>query len=311
MLKHKIKHKMRPTVKHKELYPWQKYPPGSASKRVMPENFNERECRAHTDADAFVWMVFWGCIENSGWDIKVILTDWWNNAYTKDFPEKGGTVKDLTERIYCRLIDNGHAKHHIDPEECDYELPSPLRRNNGNWKAMQDVNITLTEEDLMKIKLKKKVSKTGAPPAEEKLEASKASKGKKQTIGEMSNAEGNSDIPKWVLSSRPGTKAHESKVKCIELLLERKYTDEEIILMVESEVGYSLNQDRINFYRYTLNKGRFEPFGFKAPSPQVERIGEDEKPASSKKSVPAKKASAKKVPSKKAGTKKSVKLKKK
>lgn len=42
--------------------------------------------------------------------------------------------------------------------------------------------------------------------------------------------------------------------------------------MVASEMGYTLSVSRVNFYRETLNKGRFEPIGFKQPNPLIQRI---------------------------------------
>jgi len=100
------------------------------------------------------------------------------------------------------------------------------------------------------------------------------------------------EIPAWITSSKPGTKAHDSKELVCKLLMERKHSDADIVLMVEGELDYKVTEDRVNFYRNTLNKGHFEPLGFEKPEPEVEQITE------SSGVKPSKKSSAKKAPAK-------------
>ena len=70
--------------------------------------------------------------------------------------------------------------------------------------------------------------------------------------------------------------------------MERKYTDEEIASMVEAELEYKINTDRVAFYRRTLNKGQFAPLGYEAPDEPVQPIEKDG-------SAPVKSAKAEKV----------------
>lgn len=120
-----------------------------------------------------------------------------------------------------------------------------------------------------------------------------------------SKATRNSDaIPNWVQVSKPGTRAHESKVRICDLLLDQQHTDAEIALIIDGELEYKVSEGRINFYRDTLNKGRFdtEPFNFSKPDPAIERIVQSAPPAE----VVGKKSTGKKSTDKKPTGKKST-----
>lgn len=314
MVKHKVKHRSSvAVVKHRrEKYPWEKHPPGSARRYKYPANFNVRECHAHTNADAFAWMVYWGCVPGHNFNIDKIVNDWWNYGYRKEFPEKGGTLADLVDRIYCRLIDRGHDSLRIDPKESDYDLPSFLQQSKSWQDAMQKQIVKLESEELDMAKItKKSVAK--------KSTGKSASTSAKQSTKKAPVADADPNIPAWITSSKPGTKAHESKVKVCELLMEQSYSDEEIALMVESEIEYKINPDRVAFYRRTLNKGQFAPLGFDAPDSPIQPIEKDGAPASppakkspksSAKASSKAKPSAKKSPAKKTVGKKKLVIKK-
>lgn len=285
MLKHKVK--VEPVLKHKrEPFPWELHPPGSARSKKEPEGFDEREYKAHLDADAFTWMLYWASNPDHKFDFDETVNYWWKRAFADDipFPNEGGIAADLVDRVYCRFIDRGHEFQRIEPQESDYELPETLLRSE-HWKKAKDRKIVYIQQMMeakmaAKISLKKSVKtdakSTGAPP--------KASKTANKTAS-------SNDIPAWITSSRPGTKAHDSKIKVCELLLERKYSDEEITLMVESELEYKINPDRVAFYRRTLNKGQFAPLGYEAPDEPVQLIEKDgSAPAESAKTAKAEKA---------------------
>lgn len=296
MLKHKVK--AEPVVKHKELMPWELHPPGSARSSKMPEGFDEKEYKAHLDADAFMWMLYWASNPDHKFDLDETINYWWKRAYNKPFPDEGGIAADLVDRVYCRLIDRGHDSKRIEPQESDYELPNTLL-SNEHWEQAKDrkiVYIQQMEAEMAKISLKKSAKtdtkSTGkeAPP--------KASK----TVTKTASSD---DAPAWITSSKPGTKAHDSKVKVCELLMERKYSDEEIALMVESELEYKINPDRVSFYRKTLNKGQFAPLGYEAPDEPVQPIEKDgSAPAKS-----AKPAKAEKTPKESAAKPSAAKVK--
>lgn len=283
MLKHKVKGE--PVLKHKrEPLPWELHPPGSARSKKEPEGFDEREYKAHLDADAFIWMIYWASSPDHKFDLDETVNYWWKRAFADDipFPNEGGIAADLIDRVYCRLIDRGHEFQRIEPQKSDYKLPDTLLRSEY-WEKAKDRKIVYIQQMMeakmavAKISLKKSV-KTDAKSTEAPPKVSK-------TVNKTAS---NDDVPAWITSSRPGTKAHDSKIKVCELLLERKYSDEEIALMVESELEYKINPDRVAFYRRTLNKGQFAPLGYEAPDEPVQPIEKDG-------SAPVKSAKAEKV----------------
>lgn len=288
-------------VKHKKKNPWETHTEGTCKKRMVPESFNEKEYRAHIDADIFMWNIFWSLDNNHPYNTDKIVNEFWYKVYRKPFPEEGGTLEELFERIYSRLIDRGHDSQRIEPKESDYNLPVILE---AIWQTAKDKNILkLNEEELEMARATKKTTKTTTKPDEKKAT-------KKATpVATVSSG----DAPAWITGSKPGTKAHESKVKVCELLLERKYSDEEIALMVESEIEYKITPDRVGFYRRTLNKGQFEPIGYPAPEEPVQPIENDGGSAPAKKPAKTEKAAGKATnkPAKKPAGKKPIVAKKK
>lgn len=285
MLKSKIKHKRQDPDD-----PWVKHPPGSANKDRYPEGFDKLKNAALTNPYIFIWDLYW-CIKGDH-DLDVLINKWWNSIYTKEFPEEGGCLLELVEKIFNRLIDVGHETAGIEPEEKDYVLPLDSILSELDTKQNKHISKTFLEEEFTMAKApKKSVAKKKAAP---KKTAVKKTAAKKTVEKKTTTTETDNDAPKWVTSGKPGTKAYDSKVLICKLLMERKHTDTEICLMVDSELDYKVSEDRVNFYRHTLNKGRFAPLGFKAPKDPVEQIGGDDSPA------PAKKAS-KKAPMKKTG----------
>lgn len=307
-----LKHKK--DIKHKELLPWELHPPGSSRVERYPRDFDRKKYKSHLMADVFAWMVYSACQDNSNFDITEIINYWWRYVYTKDFPEKGGLLDDLTERIYQSLVDRGHDSIKISPEESDYNLPKFLI-DNGQWykkKKLVIHEISIEEVFMAKIVLKKKATANSGASSKDAKTQKGSQKAPAKGAGKSSEkVKGDSDTPKWIANSRPGTKAHESKVRCCELLLERKHTDEEIALIIESELDYKIDAEhRVNFYRYTLNKGRFAALGFETPNPPVEKI----EASGAKKSAPIAKGKADakgkaekpKAPAKASAVKKSI-----
>lgn len=307
-------------IKHKDpdmRNPWDKFPPGSASKDRYPEGFDPKKCKAITNANIFMWDLYW-CLEKEK-DLDVFINVWWNNIYLKDFPEEGGCLLELVEKIFNRLIDIGHEEEGIEPEEKDYNLPLDSILRQLSTFQNKHISKTFLEEDDIMAKVAKK--ETAKAPAK-KVPAKKAAVGKvpakaaekkpvkKAPVKEPKATD--SDVPAWITSGKPGTKAYDSKVLVCDLLMKRKHTDAEICLMVDSELDYKINETRVNFYRYTLNKGRFAPLGFDAPNPPVEQVGGEGT------STPARKSTGKKAakeeapaPAKKPIIKKKLILKKK
>jgi len=293
MLKHKIQD---PIVKHKELMPWELHPPGSARAHPRIHGHDPKHYRAHLDADAFIWMVYWSSKPDHPFNLDDVLNYWWTRAFNKPFPHEGGIAADLVDRVYCSLIDRGHDSVRIEPQESDYELSGILLRSE-QWEQAKDshVNYIQPEQEAYMAKILKKPASAGSKKTE--TAPPKATK-------TVTKTESSGDAPAWITSSKPGTKAHDSKVKVCELLMERQYSDEEIALMVESELEYKINPDRVAFYRKTLNKGQFEPLGYDTPDPAVIPIEKDgsapakpSKPASAPKASAAKPSAAKASPS--------------
>lgn len=267
-----IKHKL--TTSSEELAPWEKHPPGSGKVERFPEGFDPKENKAHTNAWMFVWEVFWGMKGEEKYSLNKNLNRWWDSCFTKEFPEEGGTVSSIVDLIYNKLVDLGHEEVGIDPTESEYELPSIITAQQ-EWSTVKGEKVnkqSYEEETMAKIILKKKVV-ASVIDKKGKAKAAPTSTGDDEQPDTGKAKRTRSDgIPKWVTSSRPGTKAHESKLLICKLLMERKHTDEEICIMVEAELEYAVSVPRVNFYRDTLNKGRFEPLGYKQPSPLVENI---------------------------------------
>jgi hypothetical protein len=268
-----IKHKF--TSSSEDKAPWELHPPGSGKVERFPEGFDPKKNKAHTNAWMFIWEIYWGLKKHEQYNLNENLNRWWDGCFTRDFPEEGGTVSSIVDMLYNKLIDLGHEEVGIDPTESDYDLPSIITAQQ-EWSTVKGEIVnkqSYEEESMAKIILKKKVpvsviDKKAAKPVHSKTEtadddAPDTGKAKR------TRSEG---IPKWVTSSRPGTKAHESKLIICKLLMERKHTDEEICIMVEAELEYAVSVPRVNFYRDTLNKGRFEPLGYKQPNPPVENI---------------------------------------
>lgn len=293
-----IKHKLT-TESYEDPAPWEVHPPGSGKVERFPEGFNLKENKAHTNAAMFMWEVYWGLKKHEQYDLNKNLNRWWDSCFTREFPEEGGTVSSIVDLIYNKLIDLGHEEVGIDPVESDYDLPLIITAQ-PEWSTVKSETVnkqSYEEESMGKIILKKKVpasvvDKKAAVAPKTKTRPAELSEDDAPDTGKAKRTRSDG-IPKWVTSSRPGTKAHESKILVCKLLMERKHTDEEICIMVEAELEYAVSVPRVNFYRDTLNKGRFEPLGFKQPNPLVENIVNknapvNKKPATVSKSSPAK-----------------------
>ena len=200
MLKHKVK--VEPVLKHKrEPLPWELHPPGSARSKKEPEGFDEREYKAHLDADAFIWMIYWASSPDHKFDLDETVNYWWKRAFADDipFPNEGGIAADLVDRIYCRLIDRGHEFQRIEPQESDYELPEPLL-SSEYWKKIKGRKIVYIQQTMeakmAKISQKKSAKadakSTGAPPkvskTANKTVSSNAVKAPKESAAKPSTA---------------------------------------------------------------------------------------------------------------------------
>lgn len=256
-----VMHKMITEIKHKELEPWEAHPPGSAKPNRYPDGFDLHGYRSHRDSDSFAWMLYWAMQDSSKIDLQGTLNYWWSFVHSKTFPEGGATVADLSDNIFQRLIDNGHESNRLEYTEKEYSLPTFILKN-AQWNIVKERivhHIQPEEAEMAKIFLKPKggvLPPKNVPAVSAKRESTPREEG----------------VPKWVTSSRPGTKAHDSKIRICELLMEQKHSDSEISLIIESELEYNVSTERINFYRYTLNKGRFAPLGFEKPAKDIEEI---------------------------------------
>ena len=283
----------------REILPWEKYPPGSCASRTFPESYDRKKYNARRDAHAFIWMVFWGCTYDGKFNLEITINEWWSTVFKKRFPMEGGTVEDLVDRIYCQLIDKGYEVQNIEPDESEY-CPPILQDNCANWIRNKSRTIHYLREADMALKLKKKLLTKASKNVVDKKQV------KEKNVSRKDSSDGS--IPQWATSGREGTKAYDSKALCCKLLLERKHTMSEIALMVESELDYTINEDRVNFYRKCLNKGHLVHFGYDVPNKPVELSDEDEEQfAGTGKKKSEDKPVAKKVVAKKVVAKKSSK----
>jgi hypothetical protein len=256
-------------VKHKDIPPWVRYK-GLGVKSRNPISFCEKEYHGHNTAMSFIWVLYWAIEPDHKFKVSSIINYWWSKAYTKPFPEDGGQLDDLTERIYHKLIDIGHESQNIEPLEKDYTLPTILT-NKSSWYFVKDDHINkhiIEEADMARILKKGKVKKV------QRKEPVSKSQNDDAIVKDDTKA---SKFPSWVNSSKPGSKAHDSKVRICELLMEQKFTDSEIAEKILSGIEYKVTEDRVSFYRKTLNKGHFEPLGFPKPDKPIMSIKNDAK----------------------------------
>lgn len=272
-VKHKIPGEFA-TDLERWLYKFRKEHPHPEKKQSIP-GFDSKEYRRKVQYFAFLTMVRASCREGSKFDKNRILNEWWNFAFIKPFPKEGGSLLELTEKIRHKIWEDQYD----EPAEAD---PYMLR-NSQDFQGAKNCHIPKlqTEEALMAIKSKtKSKTKTKAKP-EGKAKSAKESK----------------KAPRKEPKDRKLDKSGQSRLMCVELLMEKKYSDEEIVEKITEELDYPYSVKRVARIRTGINDGKREKQGIPAPNPPLEPIekgGESAKSKSAKtKSAPKTKAKTK------------------
>ena len=240
MLKHKR------ILKHRYIDPWNRtyenvYTPPD------PYSLESRERKAHTSAGAFEWMVYWSI--HGKFNLQKTINDYWRFSTKEEFPEDGGTASALLITIMKNLLITGHRKNQINLLEGEENYFPTMWIEL--WDKLKTVHINKETEMGKKFK----------DPAE-------------FDVPEKTNKAGK-PLPKGDPGGPRMTAKRQASIKCFELLLEEKHTDQEIIDLVEEELEYKFIPSMIKRRRKMLNEGEAADFGFEAPEAFVEEIGGD------------------------------------
>jgi hypothetical protein len=242
-----------------ELEKWRyEYSKRKSSQRTsLVPGANQIEYRKKVNYFAFLTMVVAACRKDSLFNPTKVLNDWWRFAFVKPFPQDGACIEELTERIRTKLWEDCHDEPVPDDpimlQDKDYQESLYCQINKLN---PEEVSVTTKT----KTKTKTKATKTKQP-----------AKGKGKTARKE---------PK----ERSLDKSGQSRLMCVDLLMEKKYTDEEIVQKITDELDYPYSVKRVDRIRQGINEGKREKKGIPAPNPPLEPITK----GSSSESTPAK-----------------------
>lgn len=241
MLKHKR------ILKHRYIDPWNRtyenvYTPPD------PYSLSSRERKAHTQAGALEWMVYW-CIHGK-FNLQKTINDYWRYSTKEEFPEEGSSADVLLTTIMKNLLITGHRKNQVNLLEGEEDYFPTM------WIELWDKLKTIH------INKEKEMGKKFKDPAELDVPEEKTNKAGKP-------------LPKGEPGGPRMTAKRQASIRCFELLLEEKYTDQEIIDLVEEELEYKFIPSMIKRRRKMLNEGDAVDFGFEIPATFVEEVGGD------------------------------------
>jgi len=233
VIKHKIivKHKIPPYIP-----PWER---GYSGTEFTPDLYSieSRHYRAHVQAGAFTWMVYWSF--KGKFNIQEIANSYWSYSTKEPFPEKGGTVDEICRIILKNLHINGHTKNRVILEDGEEDVFPDI------WLEFWD-----NKKDIQ-INKENKMAKKFVDPGDGE---------------EIKVPQGDPGGPRMTLKRR-------ASIRCFELLIEQEYTDAEIIEMVKDELEYNFIPSMIVRRRKMLNEGEAEDFGFETPEEPIEEVG--------------------------------------
>ena len=205
-----LTHKSAQTIKHKEPEPWEKYPPGSCVHSRYPKGFNFREYRAHTDAFAFMWDMYWSIQSGDMSTLNIVLNNWWRRSHNKPFPQVG-CLGVITDCVFTMLIDRGHDAQRIAPLERDYILPNTLVKLK-EWDTLKNnrVHKTIQNKEPEMAKFLKKAGTKGLAKKTSTVKKTVKKDGSAATAPAKSaskNATGKKTIAKPVTKKATGRKS--------------------------------------------------------------------------------------------------------
>jgi len=228
--------------------------------------------KLYTDHHAFINNLEYILEKDPGRISEFIINNWKRVFPTKPFPSKGGTLQMLKVCIQYGYIMRAHKKHNI----------RQTGRFMDNYRKALDldrVDEPVKLSILDKCEKYNKLSQTFIKPLqgdtkmgkEESERKPATKKNKDAVIPEIKEAKESERKPvaeekKAVVDVKAGK---ETKItKCLNLLLKRKYDDNDIL-----EMSGLTRKDLVQWYRMRLNRGDFEEQGYPIPTPKVEKIG--------------------------------------
>lgn len=256
-------------VKHRELSPWELHPPGSSRRQRGPDDFDEKAYKVRVVVATFDWNVYWGIMQCEKFSITRTINLWWDYVFNEPFPSEGGRLYDLYNMIRDQVVDISYKQLRVVPKDSDYAAPSLLSDKNKRWKTAREQRINkhpYSWEDSMGKLLLKKPASAVAPAA--------------QTVDKKAKSAESGDV------SERKTKKRKARDAVVKLMLERKFTDAELIEKIKKDIGYEYNPQRINLTRFRLNAGEYAEFGFDKPDQAVTEIGGTPKVAKPKSEKP-------------------------
>lgn len=249
-----IKHKSNPAIKHPDRYipPWERKITGDLNFGKWADPMEEKLYKARNGAFAFDLMIYWS-LHGKNFDAGSTVIDWYYSAFRRDCPEADYNLEEIYCLIKRGLLIRGYESVGLqyDEETDDVRVPASW----DDWETIKNKTIKFNKEYSMAIIAKKMPKKAEPAPA--------PVKGKKRAE--------EPEAPEGVTVRM--TQKAQATIACANLLLEEKYTDDEIIQKVEEEVGYKFEVGMIRRRRRMLNEGQLEEFGFEAPAQPLAEIG--------------------------------------
>lgn len=230
----------------------------------MPEGYDANRYNAFRDHDVFCWEVK-AFLRDETRDIQGIIYNYWRIGFKRPFPKEGGSLYQLCTAIRLKLLRRGFELNNIDedPEDCIKKrfkqlIPHRMRDYKINSQPKEEIVMSKRDDDDRNDRKKKK--KKGYSAEDDDDQDDRRSRKKKKSKGD--------DDQKKKKKSKDRDQSAQCRIMCAELLMERKYTDDEISELIEDEIGIKYSAARVNRIREGINNGvRGKP-----PTPPLEEI---------------------------------------
>jgi hypothetical protein len=262
---------------------------GLPTRDRLPDGYDPGNYDAYRDHDAFCTMVK-AFIKDETFDIQGIIYTYWRLGFKRPFPKEGGSLLQLCTMIRLKLLHKGFERNEIvteDPKECIVKrFPHLIPHKFTNYKIYSQPTEEVMgksrkdeDKDDKKKKGKRKKSYT-RDDEDDELDDRKdrKSKDRKKKKGDDSDDKDKKKKKKKKKTDSSG----QCRIMCAELLMKRKYTDEQISEMIEDEIGEKYSPARVNRIREGINNGVREKQGIPAPKPPLEEIVKGGKKKSSR-----------------------------
>lgn len=264
-----IKHKLNREIKHPDRYvpPWERPLTGIRIRGGWIDPIEERRYNATNLASGFDIMMYWSSHAKK-FRTSEVLQDWWKYAFREDCPERDFSMEEAYTLVKRALLIKGYASQGMVYSEAEDDVKVPATWDD--WSTIKQKIIHFNKEYQMALQAKK-ISK--ATPAPAPVAKAKVTIKPEPVEGSESTVE----VPEGVTVRL--TQKAQATIVAARLLLEQQYSDEQIIELVNEEVGYQFELGMIRRRRRMLNEGELEQFGYPAPTEPIEEIGAEPPPA--------------------------------